>query len=282
MGWNLHGTEAAAGDLIELVGLGFKHFTFELKENGEYQTHRGVIKHNDIIGKPWGSQVFSHLGNPFYILQPALGDLLKDTPRNTQILYPKEIGFILLNMGIGPGQVVLEAGTGSGAFTTSLAFAVGTQGHIYSYEARPEMQAIAVSNLTRLGLADRVTFKIRNIVDGFDEQGVDGLFLDVPNPYDYILQARKALKPGGFFGSILPTTNQITKLLVELRRNDFAFIEVLEILLRYYKAEPERFRPTDRMVAHTGYLIFARPVIIDHSAENMDNTLISEIITTDK
>jgi tRNA (adenine57-N1/adenine58-N1)-methyltransferase catalytic subunit len=113
-----------------------------------------------------------------------------------------------------------------------------------------------------LGLEDRVTFVHRDIGEGFDETGVDALFLDVPNPFDYIPQVRKSLKLGGFFGSILPTTNQVVRLLSALRQNDFAFIEVNEILLRYYKPEPDRFRPTDRMVAHTCFLIFARPMLL--------------------
>lgn len=265
--WNLLGTHAQDGDLAELVGLSYKHFIIRLKEGGELQTHRGVLKHNDLIGKPWGSQVFSHMGKPFFLLQPALADLLKDTPRSTQILYPKEIGFLLLSLGIGPGQHVVEAGTGSGALTTAMAYAVGSTGHITTYEARPEMQTIAIHNLKRLGLEENVTFKLKDIGEGFEESGVDALFLDLPNPYDYISQVRSALKLGGFFGSILPTTNQVSRLLIALRQYDFAFIDVVEILLRYYKPEPDRLRPTDRMVAHTGFLIFARPVIFDKDAK---------------
>lgn len=262
MTWNLHGTHAQEGDLVELVGLRHKHFIIRLVAGADFQTHRGVLKHDDMIGKPWGSQVFSHMGSPFFLLQPALADLLRETKRNTQILYPKEIGFLLVMMGIGSGQHVLEAGTGSGALTTALAFAVGPQGHVTTYEVRPEMNKLARANLEKLGLADRVTFKMGDIGDGFEETGVDALFLDVPNSYDYMEQVRKALKPGGYFGSILPTTNQVSKLLISLRQHDFAFLEVCEVLLRYYKAEPERLRPTDRMVAHTGYLIFARPVLV--------------------
>jgi len=182
MGWNLHGTTASDGDLVELVGTSYKHFIFKLKVGGELHTHRGVVKHDDIIGKPWGSQIHSHMGSPFFMFQPALGDLLRETPRNTQILYPKEIGFILVTMGIGPGQHVVEAGTGSGALTTAFAYAVGNEGHVITYEARPEMQAVAISNLERLELSERVTFKLRNIEEGFDETGEDALFLDVPNP----------------------------------------------------------------------------------------------------
>lgn len=266
MAWNLHGDKVRDGDLVQLVGLRHKSFLTRAVAGGNLHTHRGVIQFDDIIGQPWGVKITSHMGNPFYILQPALGDLLKETPRNTQILFPKDIGFVLVNMGIGEGQHVVEAGTGSGALTTALAYSIGTTGKVYSYEARPEMQKVAIKNLTRLGLEDRVEFKLRNIEEGFDEENADALFLDVPNPHDYMPQVRKALKTGGFFGSILPTANQVCSLIAALRANDFAFIDVLEVLLRYYKVEAERFRPVDRMVAHTGYLLFARPVIIDHTA----------------
>ena len=270
MTWNLRGTAAQEGDLAELVGLKHKHFIITLKPGGEQHTHRGILRHDDMIGKPWGSQVFSHNGHPFFLLQPALADLLRSIPRNTQILYPKDIGFILVTMGIGEGMHVLEAGTGSGALTAAFAYSLGSEGRITTYESRPEMQELAIKNLTRLGLQDRVNFKLGNIADGFAETNVDALFLDLPNPHDYILKVKEALKMGGFFGCILPTTNQVSVLLRELNRSQFAFIEVCEIIMRYFKPEPDRLRPTDRMVAHTGYLIFARPVIIPE--ENQAST----------
>ena len=260
MPWNLTSTRAQDGDLVQLVGLRHKHFIFPLSVGGKFHTHRGIVSHDELIGLPWGSQVFSHMGSPFFLLQPMLGDILTDLPRNTQILYPKEIGFILITMGIGPGQRVMEAGTGSGSMTIALSHAVGPTGHVISYEQRPEMQNLARKNLTRLGLEERVDFKLRDIAEGFDETEVDSFFLDVANPYDYIPQVRAALKPGGFFCSLIPTYNQVEKLLHALHRNKFAFIEMCEILLRYYKAEPSRLRPTDRMVAHTGFLVFARRI----------------------
>lgn len=261
MSWNLHGTLADEGNLAELVGMGYKHFIINLKKGGALHTHRGIIHHDDLIGKPWGSKVFSHLGNPFFLLQPSLADIIRDTPRITQIMYPKDIGFILITMGIGPGMHVVEAGTGSGGLTTAFAYAVGESGRVYSYENRENMQLLARKNLDRLGLSERVEFKLRDITEGFDEKDADALFLDLPNPYDYLAQVKGCLKPGGFFGTILPTTNQIIRFLPELRRNSFSFIDVLEIMMRYYKPEADRFRPVDRMVAHTGYLIFARSMI---------------------
>lgn len=260
MPWNLTSTHAQAGDLALLVGLRHKHFIFPLIPGGTFHTHRGILYHDELIGKPWGSQVFSHQGAPFFMLQPSLADLLVDLKRNTQIMYPKDIGFILTSMSIGPGQRVMEAGTGSGSMTIALAYAVGAQGRVVSYERRPDFQKLAQKNLARLGLEERVALKLGDIAAGFAETNADAFFLDVPNPWDYIAQVRAALKPGGFFCNLVPTFNQVETLLYALRREHFAFIEVCEILLRYYKAEPSRLRPTDRMVAHTGFLIFARKI----------------------
>jgi tRNA (adenine57-N1/adenine58-N1)-methyltransferase len=260
MPWNITSPQTQPGDLALLVGLRHKHFIFPLIPGGTFHTHRGILNHDELIGKPWGTQVYSHQGSPFFLLQPSLADLLIDLKRSTQIMYPKDIGFILTSMSVGPGQMVMEAGTGSGSMTVALAYAVGPQGRVVSYERRPEFQALAQKNLARLGLDGRVAFKLGDAADGFSETNVDAFFLDVSNPWDYIGQVRAALKPGGFFCNLVPTFNQVETLLRALRREHFAFVEVCELLLRYYKPEPSRLRPTDRMVAHTGFLIFGRKI----------------------
>lgn len=252
---------AQPGDLVQLVGQTHKHFIMRLSPGSQLQTHRGIIYHDDLIGKPWGSEIFSHLGKPFYLFQPSLSDLILNIRRTTQIIFPKDVGYILVKMGIMPGQTVVEAGTGSGALTTALAFAVGSTGQVVTYEIRPEMIELARRNLEAFGLAERTIFKHRDIRDGFDETNVPALFMDIPRPQDYLTQVRATLSPGGFFGCILPTTNQVSELLTALHRENFAFVEVCELLLRFYKPAAERLRPTDRMVAHTGYLVFARPII---------------------
>ncbi|NPA05817.1 MAG: tRNA (adenine-N1)-methyltransferase [Chloroflexi bacterium] len=252
---------AQAGDWVQLTeAKSHRFFLIRLTPGQTLHTHRGVLKHDDIIGAVWGSQVTTHLGTPFYVLPPTLSDILRETRRRTQIIFPKDIGYILLKLNIGPGSHVIEAGTGSGALTTALAYAVGESGRVYSYERRADMQALARQNLAQWGLEDRVVFHLRDIADGFLERDVPALFLDVPTPEMYIAQARAALRPGGFFGALVPTTNQVSRLLQALEEHGFGFIEVAEILLRYYKPVAERLRPTDRMVAHTGYLIFARPL----------------------
>ena len=266
---------ARDGDLAQLVGLRHKHFIIRLQAGAKFESHRGILQHDDLIGKTWGTQVFSHNGSPFFLLQPSLADLLIDLPRTTQILYPKDIGFILVTMGVGPGHKVMEAGTGSGSMTTALAYAVGNEGHVISYEIKPDNQNLARKNLTRFGLESRVDFKLRDIQQGFDETDADSFFLDVPNPYDYTAQVRAALKPGGFLCCLIPTFNQVEKTLYSLRRERFAFINVCEILLRYFQAEPSKIRPTDRMVAHTGFLVFARR--IEPSDDPRGKDLIEEV-----
>lgn len=249
----------APGDLISLVDDKGNTFLVIMTPGEKLHTHRGILNHDDLIGQSWGITATTHTGYDFWVISPSLGDLLLRIRRTTQIMYPKDIGFLMVNMGIGPGKRVIEAGTGSGALTTALAYMVGKEGCVYSYESREEMQALARENLQKLGLDQRVRFVLRDIVDGFDERGVDALFLDVTNPEDFLPQVQQSLAPGKPFGSLVPTTNQISRLLKALEVHRFRNIEVCETFLRYYKPVAERLRPTDRMVAHTGFLVFARP-----------------------
>jgi len=218
------------------------------------------VKHDDLIGQPLGREVTSHLGYPFLVLEPSTHDLIKEIKRTTQIVYPKDIGYMLLKLNVRPGSRVVEGGTGSGGLTLALAQSVMPTGHVYSYEVRPDVLALARKNLEGLGLDPYVDLKQRDIEEGFDETDADALFLDVRTPWQYLAQARQALKGGGFFGSIVPTTNQVVQLIEALPQHGFADIEVEELLLRPYKVVPGRLRPMDRMVAHTGYLVFARKI----------------------
>jgi tRNA (adenine57-N1/adenine58-N1)-methyltransferase len=252
---------AQENDLVLLIGQDRKQFVVRLQAEGQLQTHRGCIDHDDLLGQPLGREIHSHLGYPFVVLEPSTHDLIRLLKRTTQIMYPKDIGYTLLKLNVMPGSRVIEAGTGSGGLTLALARAVRPEGRLYSYEIRPDILRLAQKNLESLGLAGAVDLTLRDIAEGFDETDADALFLDVRRPWAYLPQVVEALKDGGFFGAILPTTNQVAELVRELElRHTFGHIEVEEILVRPYKAVPSRLRPADRMVAHTGYLIFARKV----------------------
>ena len=252
-------------DLILLVSDDRKRYLLRLMPGKDWHTHRGRIAHDDLIGQPLGRTVETHTGNRFLLLEPSTADLIRNIKRTTQIIYPKDAAYIVLRLNLHCGRRVVEAGTGSGGLTLALARAVMTEGQVYSYEVRPNMLRLAEHNLDELGLLPYVTLKQRDISEGFDEKDVDALFLDLREPWLFVSQAEAALKDGGFFGSLLPTTNQVSQLLAALDKTSFVNIEVEELLLRPYKPVAERLRPADRMIAHTGYLVFARKVALGES-----------------
>jgi len=253
-------TLAEEQDLVVLLGKDGKRFIVRLTPGEQLHTHRGFIKHDDLLTQPFGSILTSHLGYPFYLLRPSIHDLIMNVRRESQIVYPKESGYVLLKMNILPGGRVIEAGTGSGAMTMALARGVMPSGRVYSYDRRQDMIDVATRNLTKAGMMDLVELKCRGLAEGFDERDADAAFMDVREPQLYLGQVREALAPGGFFGALVPTTNQVSALLEGLERAGFVDLEVSEILLRHYKTVAARLRPVDRMVAHTGYLVFGRPV----------------------
>jgi tRNA (adenine57-N1/adenine58-N1)-methyltransferase len=253
---------ARVGDLVLLIGPRGKRFIIRLHAGADFQTHAGVVSHDALIGEPFGRVVESHLKKNFVVLEPSIHDLILDVNRNSQIVYPKESGYVLLKMNVFCGQRIIEAGSGSGALTLAFARAVAPLGRVYSYESRIEMQTNARANLERVGLSEYVEFKLRDISEGFDETQADAAFLDVRSPWQYLLQVRDAMKAGGFFGALVPTTNQVSRLISSLENTGFADIEVEELLLRRYKVVPERLRPDDTMVGHTGYMVFARKLIV--------------------
>jgi tRNA (adenine57-N1/adenine58-N1)-methyltransferase catalytic subunit len=249
------------GDMIMLLAPDGKRFIHKLAMGQQIHTHLGFMTHDSLVGLVPGSLVKTQLGHSLVLLTPSTLDLVMHVKRTSQIVYPKEIGYLILRMNIVPGACVVEAGTGSGALTLALARAVMPAGKVYSYEEREDMQANARKNIERAGASAYVEFKVRDIRAGFDEREADALFLDVREPWLFLAQAHSALGGGGYFGALLPTTNQVSEILAEMERlGGWVEVEVSEILHRFYKTNSDRLRPVDRMVSHTGYLVFARAV----------------------
>ncbi|NOX61293.1 MAG: tRNA (adenine-N1)-methyltransferase [Chloroflexi bacterium] len=247
-----------------------KRYLIRPKPGGVWYSHQGHLKYDDLIGRPFGQVVTTHLGRKLLALQPTTADLIQHIKRATQIVYPKDAAHLVMQLDLWNGKRVIEAGSGSGGLTLAFARAVMPSGRVYSYEARPEHQRLAQRNIEQLGLKDYVEFKLRDIAEGFDENDVDAVFLDVREAAAFIPQVQAALSEGGMFASLQPTANQVSELTAALQKGDFVEIRVEEILLRAWKPVPGRLRPADRMIAHTGFLIFARKLNPEHRFFWMD------------
>lgn len=255
------------GDMVLLLALDRKRYLIQAKPGERVHTHRGWLAHDDLLGRPLGRTICTQLDEPFLALEPSTYDLISLLEREGQIVFPKDAAQILLRLNLFSGRRVIEAGTGSGGLTVALARAVMPQGRVYSYEVREEMQTRARRNLARLGLLDVVELRAGDIATGFQETDVDALVLDVREPWLYLAQARAALKGGGFLGIFVPTVGQVSEVLATLPGQGFGDVVVEELWQRPWKPVAERLRPADRMVAHTGFLTFARALSAEDAAE---------------
>lgn len=249
-----------AGDLVLLVTTDHKRYLIKLQPRDKLHTHQGIYDHDDLIGCRWGDESRSQLGQSALVLEPGLNDLMTHLRRGTQIIYPKDAVQLVHRLSLRAGSRVIEAGTGSGVLTSALAWAVAPNGKVYTYEARSETYLLARRNLERIGLLPYVEMFEGSAADGFAQRDVDAVMLDMREPWRFLDQVRASLRQGGFFASLLPTTNQVSSLLTALEEASFIDIAVEELLLRGYKPIPDRLRPEDSMAAHTGYLISARSI----------------------
>ena len=250
------------GDIAMMIDLREKVHVVTIQTGKKFETHHGFILHDTMIGRPWGSTIYSSTGHPYLCIQPSTSDLIRHIKRSSQVIFPKDSAHIMMKMNIKPGVRVLESGCGSGGLTMALATAVMPAGHVYSQEIREDFIALTKRNMTRYGLDPYVTFIHGDGSEGFKvDEPVDAVFLDMLQPETCVGTARKVLKDGGWFGSLVPTTNQVQAILLELAKHDYGLIEVEEVITRSYKPIAERLRPRDRMIAHTGYLIFARAIV---------------------
>lgn len=246
------------GELVIYATPKGKRYLKRLEEGQDWHSADGILRAEDIAAADFGSEVKTSLGVPVRVQKPALFDLIKGVKRQTQIIYPKDIAYICMRLGVGPGRSIIEAGSGSGGLTLALSWFSGATGHVHTHEAREEFHKLAKRNLAWAGVGENVTFYHQDIANGFCTSNADALFLDVRTPWEYLDHAVAAVRPGAMMGFLLPTVDQVGKLLLGLEKGPFAEIEVCELLLRTWKPIADRLRPSDRMIAHTGFLVFCR------------------------
>jgi tRNA (adenine57-N1/adenine58-N1)-methyltransferase len=227
----------------------------------QFHTHKGFINLEEIVGKPFGSEIKSSLGMRFWVLRPTTHDLIMHSARETQIMYPKDIGFIILKLSLSPGVRVLEIGTGSGAMTAAAAIAVGPTGHVDTYEARSEFADMAERNLKRASVSEYVTIHCADATAGIEGSDFDAAIIDIGEPWAVIPLVHKVLAGGAPVVSFSPTVNQVEKATNAFHDIGFENVQTLECFMREIRAETGKTRPATIMVGHTGYMTFAQKIL---------------------
>jgi tRNA (adenine57-N1/adenine58-N1)-methyltransferase len=258
------------GERIHLVSHKDRRYTVVLRAGGVFQFSGETLAHDDLIGKPEGIAVRTSRGTHFIALRPTLAEYVVKMPRGAQVIYPKDLGLILMWADIYPGAKVLEAGIGSGALTMALLRSVGEKGSVISYEVREDFAKRAQENIHQfIGPVSNLVVRMKNIYEGIEDGPVDRLVLDLPEPWQVVPHAVAALRPGGIFLCLLPTVPQIQQVVAALRaEKSFDFVETFETLLRTWNIDGRSVRPDHRMVAHSAFLTVARRIMPeDHDRE---------------
>ncbi len=249
----------AAGDRVLLVDAKRRRHLVTLTPGGQFHTHTGVLEHDALIGAAEGSTVRTTLGARLMAVRPTLAEYVLEMPRGAQVIYPKDLGPILMLADIFPGANVLESGVGSGALTLALLRAIGPSGHVTGYEIRDDFARRARSNVEGfLGPDVPLTIEVRDAYAGVETIGLDRVLLDLPEPWRVVKHAEAAMQSGGILLAYLPTIGQVARLREELAGSNFGMIETLEVLQRTWHVDGQSVRPDHRMVAHTGFLTHAR------------------------
>lgn len=229
---------------------------------GRFESDKGVLDLEKIVGLPYGSQVSLSTGIKAYLLRPLSIDLATRFRRVTQIVYPKDAGFMILLSGIGPGSYVLEIGVGSGHLTSFIANIVRPDGLVVGYEMRQECAKVALENLSKMGLDKYVTIKIadaRQHLERPNGRAFDAVFIDVPDPWNIYPKLREVARPSSPVITFLPTVNQIIKTIEFVESTKCGIdLRVYEIITREFEPNPIALRPRTLYIAHTGYIVFFR------------------------
>ncbi|MCU1460624.1 MAG: tRNA ((58)-N(1))-methyltransferase TrmI [Acidimicrobiales bacterium] len=233
-----------------------RRYLVTLATGGQFHSHSGVTEHDELIGRPEGTTVRSSGGARYVAIRPTLADFVLKMPRGAQVIYPKDLGPLLMLADVFPGARVFESGLGSGALSMTL---LRAGADILGYEIRDDFAARARANVEAfLGDGQRYTVEVRDAYEGIEATGLDRVVLDLPEPWRVVKHAAAAMHHGGILVAYLPTIGQVAQLREALAESAFGLAETIEVLQRSWHVEGQSVRPDHRMVAHTGFLTHAR------------------------
>lgn len=247
-----------AGERALLFDSKGRRYLVTLQSGAEFHSHAGALPHEQLLGQDEGCVLRSSLGARYIAVRPTLAEVVLKMPRGAQVIYPKDLGPLLIVADIFPGARVVEAGLGSGALSMTL---LRAGAEVSGYELREDFAQRAVANVKAfLGpdVLERYHVEVRDIYEGISERDVDRVLLDLPEPWRAVKHAAGALRPGGILVSYLPTVPQVMSLRDSLAASGFAMAETVEVLQRSWHVEGQSARPDHRMVGHTGFLTSAR------------------------
>lgn len=251
----------AEGDPAILIDPKGRHFLLKLESGRTFQYHQGSVPHDALIGAEDGSWVEASTGTMLLLLRPRLADYILKMKRSAQVVYPKDLGAIIVYADIGPGMTVVEGGTGSGALTLGLSRAVGPGGRVISVEIREDHGAHARKAIERWHgeIPENITLRFGDVADVVAEVAPERIVLDLPEPW-HVLETASGHQPsGGVLCAYLPTVPQVQTTVERARElGTFAEIEVKEFLVRDWNVSGRSVRPKHTMVGHTGFLVFMR------------------------
>jgi tRNA (adenine57-N1/adenine58-N1)-methyltransferase len=234
-----------AGEWVLLVDRKRRRYMVQLEPGGTFHSHLGALEHDALIGAAEGSVARSAKGSRLLALRPTLADRVLEMPRGAQVIYPKDLGPILMLLDVHPGTTVLESGLGSGATTMAL---LGVGASVVGYELRQDFAERATTNVeVALGPGQPLTVHVGDVTDGVAESGLDRAMLDLPEPERALGAVRAALRPGGIVVSYVPTTLQLGALHEGLARHGFGLARTIEVLERSWHVDGRSIRPDHRM-----------------------------------
>lgn len=255
-----------------------KKWLVKISKKELLHTHIGVIKHADAIGKEYGSRLITNKDKYVYLIKPTMYDYVMKLQHGTQIVYPKDIGYIIARAGIGSGQKILEIGTGSGSLTSFVASVVKPRGHVYTFDVDENFMKIAEKNIKKAGMSKYVTQQNLDLKTAkkipFDD--ADVALIDLGDPWTIIPKVRKMLKGSGSVFAICPTMNQLEKLTIALVENEFTDIESTEHIIRTIEAREGKTRHSFQGIGHTTYLCYARKAFFGRTLKKISDTLNTE------
>lgn len=252
------------GDRVQVRDPKGRLHTITLVPGGRFQTNRGTLAHDLVIGAPDGQVVRTPEGREFQVMRPLLSDYVMSMPRGATIVYPKDAGTIVQMGDVFPGATVLEAGVGSGALSLSLLDAVGEGGRLVSVERREDFADIARANVDlwfgrRHPAWDLRVGDLADVAGAMGEGSVDRVVLDMLAPWENLGPIAHALTPGGVLTCYVATVTQMSRLVEDIRATrDFTDPVAWETMQREWHLDGLAVRPEHRMVAHTGFLLTTR------------------------